>query len=391
MDAVKSPAPTALPPDNASRLAIFDALHGLLGPDSSARVSIDALFDAVVPRLRVLVPREIHLAGERTYFEEKLAACLAEGVLDGPADQPGETVGLTGRQPWVRYPDGVLRPYTPGLELARERLDRDNSRLRASGFDIRRLVPSSAEDPDHPAFQSLLASMREHGFLKQFPILRHEDGIIVDGRARIRAAEMLDLEVEYLRFRSDADRGAARPRDTPLVRILLALDSNAGRLSEEIWGTVHQEVTNVTGRAWAQTASDLAVSELWRRTRPSGYSPRFTVGLLPFREGAEARVQVTEDGKVMLRSLIEAAGLSNYKTKVLEEYVPFERARSEHTGGRKALFARAEDLIDGITTMQQDRRERKLKLDPEWEVIRGWLRDNFGPSANAREEGQAPG
>jgi hypothetical protein len=104
----------------------------------------------------------------------------------------------------------------------------------------------------------------------------------------------------------------------------------------------------------------------------------FDVRNLPFRDGGEAKIQVTADNKVMLRSLIEAAGLSGYKIDILRDYAPFERARSAQTAGRKAVFVRAEDLISGIAAMQQDRRAAKHKVDPEWEQIRGWLVSTFG-------------
>ena len=54
-----------------------------------------------------------------------------------------------------------------------------------------------------------------------------------------------------------------------------------------------------------------------------------------------------------------------------------ERARSGQTAGRKAVFARAEDLISGIATMQLERAARKLKVDPEWDQIRDWLLATF--------------
>jgi hypothetical protein len=117
---------------------------------------------------------------------------------------------------------------------------------------------------------------------------------------------------------------------------------------------------------------------VWRGTVPAEYSPVFDVKKLPFREGGEAKIQVTQDNKVMLRSLVEAGGLSNYKVKILRDYVPFERARSAQTGGPKADFARAEDLISGIAVMQKDRRAAKLKVDVEWEQVRGWLVSRFG-------------
>src|SRR5207245_5884727 len=72
-------------------------------------------------------------------------------------------------------------------------------------------------------------------------------------------------------------------------------------------------------------------------------------------------------------------GLSNYKIAVLRDYVPFERARSAHSAGRKAVFVRAQDLIAGIAAMQHERLAAKLKVDPEWEQIRQWLIRMLGP------------
>jgi hypothetical protein len=377
-----------LPPDNASRLAIFDAFHDLAEAGGTTEVRERDLIEQVLPRLRVLVPRELHLFGEQAYVEDKLRACIDEGMIRAHGRGTDRSLSLTGMTPRIRYPDGELRDYSPGLEPARERLDADNARLRAADFDVQRFVPSVVNDPDGPHFQALLASMREHGFLKQFPLLRHDDGTVVDGRARIRAAEILGLDVEDLKYGSvERDRSAARRRDTPLNRVLLALHCNAARLGDETLEEVHEQVSKVTGRPWAATQADLVVTQLWRRAVPSDYSPRLEVRRLPYRDGVEAKIQVTDDDKVMLRSLLEAAGLAGYKIKLLEDYVPFERARSNFSGGRKAVFARAEDLIAGIATMQAERAERKLKLDPEWDHMLAWLRTNFGVATpEPREE-----
>lgn len=373
-----------LPLDNASRIAIYDAMsHALSGGRTDQSVSDAELFARVIGRLRVLVPRELHLAGEQEYVDEKVAACIKAGLIWERFANGERLLGLTGLAPLVRYPDGQLREYSPGLELARERLDRDNARLRQAGFDVRNLVPSSSDDPEGAEFQILLASMREHGFMKQFPVVRYEDDVVVDGRARLRAAAILELEVDYLKYGSDRDRTAARRRDTPLGRVLTALYSNASRLPPSVWESVHENVASVTRRSWEETAADLRLTEEWRQASPAEYSPYFDVKKLRFREQDEAKVQVTADEKVMLRSLLEAAGLSNYKIQDLRGYVPFERARSVHSAGRKAVFARASDLIGGIAAMQSERSTAKRKLDPEWEQIRGWLVANFGTSAEA--------
>jgi hypothetical protein len=371
-DAVSEP-----PADNASRIAIYDALYDLTAGSPDATATDEALFDAVIGRLRVLVPRELHLAGERAYFDEKLDACLHAGIVRrARAESPGELM-LGAQAPSVRYPDGTVREYRPGLELARERLDGDNARLRAAGFDVRSAIPSIADDPEGPAFAAIVESMREHGFLKQFPLLRYEDDVVVDGRARLRAAALLEIEPEYVKYGSDRDRKAARRRDTPLHRVLVAIHSNAARLTTEEITAAHDEVAAVTRRPWEDTAADLAVTQEWRLGVPPEYSPHFEVKLLAFREGGEAKVQVTPDNKVMLRSLVESAGLSNYKINLLEGYVPFERARSSYSAGRKAVFAHASDLVTGIVAMQQDRRSDRRKLDPEWDEIRDWLVRTF--------------
>jgi hypothetical protein len=369
-----------LPPDNASRLAIYDALHEHSSANGASTITDDELFERVIGRLRVLVPRELHLVGERSYVEEKVEACVEEGLVSLSPGGGRKLLTLTGKSPLVRYPDGEVRDYSPGLEPARERLDSDNARLRAAGFDVRRLVPSAADEPDGSAFEGLLASMREHGFLKQFPLVRYDDDVVVDGRARLRAAAILDLDVEYMKYGSERERTAVRRRDTPLNRVLIAVHSNLARLSLDAVRAVYEQVAEVTKRTWDETGSDLALTEAWRRSLPAEYSPQFDVRKLPFREGGEAKIQVTADNKVMLRSLVEAGGLSNYKIDILRDYVPFERARSVHSAGRKAVFARAEDLIAGISAMQQERRSARRKVDSEWNQIHDWLVSTFGPA-----------
>jgi hypothetical protein len=366
-----------LPRDNASRLAIYDAIYEYTREADTPQITAEQLFDRVIGRLRVLVPRELHLAGDREYVTEKVDVCVQAGIVTN-FDDGERHLALTGRPPLIRYPSGEIRDYSPGLELARERLDRDNARLRAAGFDARKFVPSIADNPNEAPFQELLASMREHGFMKQFPVVKHEDDAIVDGLARCRAAAVLQIDVEYLKYGSDKDRKAAHLRDTPLNRTLIAVQSNVGRLPTDVVDAVHKSVANVTLRAWDETAADLALTQEWRRSMPTEYSPWFEVKRLAYRVGDDPKVQVTADRKVMVRSLVEAGGLASYKIQTqLGAHVPFERARSAHSGGRKADFARVEDLVAGITAMQQERRAAKLKMDPEWEQIREWLVRTF--------------
>src|SRR4051812_43206933 len=111
-----------LPPDNASRLAIYDALSDAVSGSTERGVSDAELFARVIGRLRVLVPRELHLAGEQSYVGEKIAACIDRGIIWERSVNGQRLLGLTGLAPLVRYPDGEVREYLPGLELARERL-----------------------------------------------------------------------------------------------------------------------------------------------------------------------------------------------------------------------------------------------------------------------------
>ncbi len=88
----------------------------------------------------------------------------------------------------------------------------------------------------------------------------------------------------------------------------------------------------------------------------------------------------------MVRSLLEAGGLSHYNIQTqLSAYVPFEHARSKYSRGPKAVFARAEDLIAGISAMLQERQAAKRKVDPRWEHIRDWLVRTFEPAPSWRE------
>lgn len=367
-----------LPRDNASRLAIYDAICQHAKDTGTPEITDDELFELVIGRLRVLVPRELHLAGDRPYVDEKIDACVQAGIIVSTYDN-GRRLLTRGQPPLVRYPDGNIRDYPAGLELARERLDRDNAHLRAASFNVRKFIPSIADNPDAAPFQALLASMREHGFMKQFPIIKHQDDTIVDGLARQRAADSLGIEIEFIKYSTDRARKEAQRRDTPLNRVLVALDSNRARLTDDILDTVHERVADVTRRAWEETAADLTLTREWRRSTTTEYTPQFDVTMRAYRDGDEPKVQVTADDKVMILSLLRASGLSGYKAGTeLSPYVVFEDARSAHSPGRKAHFARAQDLITGIAAMQQERRARGRKLDPEWEEIRSWLVRNFG-------------
>jgi hypothetical protein len=90
----------------------------------------------------------------------------------------------------------------------------------------------------------------------------------------------------------------------------------------------------------------------------------------------------------MLRSLLEAAGLASYKYELLVPYVPMEDARTPYTPGRTAIFVGVSDAIRGIRKMQRERRDRRLKVDPQWDQMRKWLITlSDGKVAEGEEEG----
>jgi len=363
-----------LPRDNAARLAIYDVFAEHCNTAPARTITDDELFERVIGRLRVLVPRELHLAGDRAYVDEKVNICIEAGVIAASSDNGRRFLTLTGQRPLIRYPSGEVRQYPPGLELARERLERDNARLRAAQFNVRKIIPSIADRPKAAEFQALLASMREHGFLKQFPVVAYEDGTVVDGVARRQAAAILELDVEYLK-----DRATANRRDTPLNRVMVAVHSNTGRLAIEVIDSVYDSVAKVTRRSWDETAADLVLTAEWRRSVPAQYYPWFDVKKLPYRDGDDPQVQVTSDNKVMVRSLVQAGGLAAYNIdKQLSSFVALEKARSKYSTGQKAQFAPAEDLITGIEAMLQDRRAAGRTVDPRWDEMRDWLIRTFG-------------
>jgi hypothetical protein len=375
---------TDLPPDNGARIAIYDALCELGGSARAKQrvISTDRLFDQVIGRLRILVPRELHLAGERPYFDEKLGACIDADIARRSADG----VSLGDEVPSVRYPDGQLRPYTAGLQAARGRLEHDDAALRRAGFDVRKLVPSLADARRSPGFQTLVGSMREHGYLKQFPILRGADGEVVDGRARIAAAAAVGIAPVEM---PEKDRPPNR-LDTPVHRVVLVLAVNAARITEEDRRRVLEAVADKTGRQWTAIESDLLLTRDWRRAAPKSYEAFFEVEEVPFRpHEPEPTVQITTDERVRvgMRKLIEAAGMSNYKLQEeLRGHVIEERARTQLTT-RPAIFVEISNAIEGIEKMQAHRRKKKLKLDPQWEVVKQWLIDQRAARATRPKVG----
>ncbi len=65
-----------LPPDNTARIVLHDAMAAATETEYSFDGLTEAqLFDRVIPRLRVLVPRELHNLGEQRYVAAKIEAC----------------------------------------------------------------------------------------------------------------------------------------------------------------------------------------------------------------------------------------------------------------------------------------------------------------------------
>jgi hypothetical protein len=358
--------PVELPADNAARIAIFDVLSDAAAAGQVA-LTDEELFDRVIGRLRVLVPRELHLLGERAYVREKVEACIDGRIVERAGDAP-QLLTLTGEKPLIRYPDAKSREYDAGLEAARERLEQDDAKLRRRGFDVRTLVPSLADAPESDGFRALVASMQEHGYLKQFPIQLGANGDVIDGRARIAAAADAEVPVAQMKER------LPRRRDTPLHRVLLALAANWARVTDEERERVYDAVSAKAERSWSDIEADLALTRAWRRMAPREYTPWFDVKKVRYREDEPPRVQITKDRKVGLRSLVVAAGLSSYKIQTtLKGYLFEHKARTAFSGNQGAIFVDVDDAIRGIGNMMRDRREKNQRIEKEWKDIRNWL------------------
>lgn len=373
-----------LPPDTSARIVLYDAMMSASGPDQVFDgLTEEELFERVIPRLRVLVPRELHNQGERAYVASKVAVCLEANILQPHPRRPGLLVAGS-RRPSVRYPDGTVRDYSAGLEPARERLDADEAKLRRAGFDIRRIVPSPAEDKKSDRFRNLVESMREHGFLDYFPIIESASGVTLDGVARVAAAAEADIELK------DRHRVRLKRRDTPLQQTLLVLHLNADRLAEIDVAKVQDVIADRTNRTWLEIQRDLELTRDWRRAEPKDYDAKLDVQLVAWSDGDEPRVQVTTDGtRVMLRSLMREAGLPEYRRDDLLSYVPSEEARTQHSG-RAAFFVPIREAIDGIERMQRERERRRLRVYPGWDDVRKWLLALDDPDPTSRSEGTIP-
>jgi len=354
---------------------MFDAMVAAIGnnPPASEGLTAAELMGRVIGRLRVLVPQELHVMGEREYVNSKISVCLEAGLLRHNPNQP-ERLILGGTPPQVRYPDGTVRDYTPGLEAARERLEGDNHKLRQSGFNIRHIVKTSSTQRKSDSYRRLVASMKEHGFLDQFRLTESATGEVIDGLARQAAAADAGIELKKQHYHRLPKR-----RDTPLHHTLLVLHANADRLTEEELANVQEVIAQRIGRPWIEVEDDLAVTRDWRRAEPKGYDAVLEVELFRFKTQEEAKVQVTTDHtRVMLRSLMLQAGLPEYARDLLKPFVPTEEARTQ-LSGRKAIFVDIDDAITGIGKMQRQRTREGLKVDKAWEDIRSWLTHTFRP------------
>ena len=331
------------------------------------------IFDRAIPRLRALVPRELYNEKEEPYLSQKLAVCLQADILEPvPGDDGRYRLGPTA--PRIRYPDGTVRDYEQGLEAAKARIDADNAKLKRQGFKIAKAIPSIADKQRSEAFQTLVASMREHGWMRQFPMTEAEDGEIVDGRARAAAAAIAGVSrLTPFLFGQAERRTKQERRDTPLHRFLMARDANRARLSEEALAAAHQSVEHLVKRPWADIDRDLAISREWRLKTRGEFAQHFDVTKHAYRPTDEPTVQISDDGKVGVRSLIEAAGLPHYQYTDLVAYTPKEYAITPFSGGKRALFVAIDAAVDGIAQMQADRESRGLRLDRRWDDMRSWL------------------
>jgi hypothetical protein len=362
--------PIELEPDNSTRLAIYDAMCDARA-DGADEVTFDEFFDRVIRRLRVLVPRELHNAGERTYLQEKLAICVEAGILVAPGDD--RFTLAPDPQAWIRFPDESIRRYPHGLSAARERLDAINATLRDRAFDITNHLPH--HKASSPEFQALVRSMQEHGFFKHAAIYRFADGTFVDGVARFEAAKRAGVEPKYLELRQqDPETTRLRRRDTPLERVLLAVNGNAVRLTEDEQRHALDAAATTAGRTWDEIELYLAVTREWRSVIARSYTSVFEVTEVPFDSDGNRTIPVSDDHKVHVTTLLLASGLQKHKwPKELQVYVPTAEMARYKGGGPAGHFAPAADMLSGIELMLEDRREQKLKISPEWSICIDWL------------------
>jgi hypothetical protein len=362
--------PAELAPDNSTRLVIFDALCDARD-EGTAELTFEELFERVIGRLAHMVQRELHIMGERAYVEEKVASCVEAGLLTVAADD--RYALADDPQAWIRYPDNSIRRYPHGLTAARERLDKTNTALRERRFDITEHLPHHKSSSRE--FEALVHSMQEHGFFKHAAIYRYADGTYVDGIARIAAAKRAGVEPKYLELRKqDPETTRLRRRDTPLERVLLAVNGNATRLTDEERRDALDKAALASGRTWEEIERDLVMTRDWRSVTARSYTSVFEVTQVPFDRDGTRTIPVSDEHKVHVPTLIWASGLKKWKwEKELEVYVPTAESARYKGGGPAATFAPATDMLRGIEQMLEDRRQQKRKISPEWEVCADWL------------------
>ena len=220
-------------------------------------LTVDELYERVIGRLRVLVPRELHNAGERAYLEEKARVCV-DGRAVACRAATTRIALAPDPQAWVRYPDDSIRRYTPGLFPARERLDAVNTTGCASPFDISKHVPHN-DDPASPEFQrarAFDAGARLPQARSDLPLsgrdLRRRRTPVRQRRARQASSRSDWLELRPAR-RSRDDQGAtpghaAEPRSAGARRQRHATDRGAAARRPD--AAVAQEA----GRSWDEIA-----------------------------------------------------------------------------------------------------------------------------------------
>jgi hypothetical protein len=358
-----------LPLDNNVRLVLYDAV-ALSEPGQNSRphfLAESELFERAIGRLKILFPRELHVAGREEYFREKLLSSVSDGVLQRTGD---DLLTLGPRPPKIQFPDGTIHDYPAGLEPAKQRLAADDARLANSGFDVMRLVPSFAGKTRSPEFQRLLSSIRLHGYQRNALVLEGADGTVIDGRARLAAATILKVKPA-----TRNDVGLARWRDTPTQRFSLGLDLNTDRLTDDDVAHARVEFARRVERPWDAIAKDLELTREWRLTKPKSYNLDFPVEGRALRPGAPEQIVVSADGtKVGLKSLVLASGLPPHHYEKFSDRIHTERRKTALTGTRQALFVDVADALGVAEEICRHDLDRGKQVDPGWASLREWLR-----------------
>jgi hypothetical protein len=330
-------------------------------------LSEEALFDRVVGRLRMLVPRELHNAGELSYFNEKLVVCVAAGLLE--RIRPSNLIATGQMLPAIRYPDGVVRPYTLGLEDAKDRISADDGKLRNLNFDVMRLIPTVAARAKSEDFHALVESMKLHGYVKSLVITEGADGTVIDGRARAAAAAVAEVKPS-----TNKQFRLPTRLDTPLQRLTLALDLNRHRINSEQRQDILERVAAKLGRPWSRVEHDLQLTCEWRLVTPVEYDADFRVVERPFRPDGATQVVVSSDStQIGLRSALLAAGLKSYDDRKIKRLTHTKMRKTDLTGTRPALFADVAGTISAIELIQEDIQSRGRTANQAWQQLREWL------------------